>query len=127
MSDTVIACTRAQDEERLDWLDGSAWHNGTWTEFSSALGSRPWVLLLDGARVTLLETQLPVRDLTTARRAAPFAGSFLCGMVAMALASSSCDGESSTCTGDSCGEAGAPPVEGTIQASGNARRVRGCR
>ncbi len=73
MSDTVIACTRAHDEERVDWLDGNAWRNGTWAEFGSALGTRPWVLLLDGARVTLLETRLPVRDLATARRAAPFA------------------------------------------------------
>ena len=73
MTDTVIACTCAQDADRVDWLDGTTWYNGTWAEFGRALGTRSWVLLLDGARVTLLEARLPVRDLATARRAAPFA------------------------------------------------------
>ncbi len=73
MTDTVIACTCARDAERVDWLDGATWHAGSCDEFGSALGSRPWILLLDGACVTLLETRLPVRDLATARRAAPFA------------------------------------------------------
>ena len=56
----------------MHWLDGQRWQAGDWRQFARVLGQRAWVLLIDGSRTTLLE-QLPVTDLATARRAAPYA------------------------------------------------------
>lgn len=73
MSECVVACTVPGDDETLRWLDGAHWHHGSWAAFSAALRGRRWALLVDGRETTQLLLELPVRDLATARRAAPFA------------------------------------------------------
>ncbi|MEX2482178.1 MAG: type II secretion system protein GspL [Gammaproteobacteria bacterium] len=73
-TDLQIALTDPHAPERLRWLDGDrAWRDGSWADFAAHIGTQPWALLLGGNQVTLFETTLPVRDLATARRAAPFA------------------------------------------------------
>lgn len=74
MNETVFAITDPADRDRLRWMaDDGIWRDASWTTLAAAIGPRPWVLLLDGSQVALFETTLPVRDLATARRAAPYA------------------------------------------------------
>jgi general secretion pathway protein L len=74
LTELAFAVTDPADRDRLSWVAGDGlWRDASWATLAAAIGSRPWVLLLDASQVSLFEITLPVRDLATARRAAPFA------------------------------------------------------
>ena len=74
MTDTLLATVRADDATRLRWRDAQgAWREGGYAEFAAVLAGRECVVLLDATQVSLLAVALPVKDLRTARQAAPFA------------------------------------------------------
>ncbi len=73
MTDTVVVRTDASDGERVQWTADSVWQSGDFSALAAAVGERACVVLIDGASATLLEIALPVGDLATARRAAPYA------------------------------------------------------
>ena len=74
MTDTLLATVRADDPARLRWRDAQgAWREGGYVEFAALLAARECVVLFDATQVSLLAVELPVKDLRTARQAAPFA------------------------------------------------------
>ncbi|MGR8921205.1 MAG: type II secretion system protein GspL [Gammaproteobacteria bacterium] len=65
--------TDADGTETVALRDAGRWRSCDWPAVAAAAAGQRLVVLLDGAEVTLLDVELPVSDLATARRAAPFA------------------------------------------------------